>query len=104
MQVVIEIPDAFYEIFNSIDLSNKHWDEKYYVYGIAYSLLVGLQDGQPLPKGHGDLIDKSKLVPDCYELEIHDGEDWRNAYCGVSLMQIEECTEVIVKADEGDAK
>lgn len=90
MQIVIKISEQTYKqscVLADIDGS---------------PILKAIKNGTPLPKGHGDLIDKSKLVPDCYELEIHDGEDWRNECCGVSLMQIEEYAEVIVKADGGN--
>lgn len=94
MQIVIDIPEklvceGFERLFTE--------EEK-------NILIKAIGNGTPLPKGHGDLIDRSKLVPDCYELEIHDGDDWRNEYCGVSLMQIEQDAEVIVKADGGDAE
>ena len=92
MKLVIDIPEEEYEeILSSEDCG-------------LHTLTRAVANGTPLPKGHGDLIDRSKLVPDCYELEIHDGDDWRNEYCGVSLMQIEEYAEVIVKADGGDVK
>lgn len=95
MKIVIDIPE---EMHKSIEQGS--FGAKYTIYD-----LVGcVMNGKPLPKGHGDLIDRSKLVPDCNELEIHDGDDWRNEYCGVSLMQIEQYAEVIVKADGGDAE
>lgn len=122
MQIVIEIPDAFYEIYNSIDLNNKHWDEKYYVYGIAYSLLVGLQDGQPLPKGHGRLIDSDDMIEDLhrqckevFKLDAVKPEDyyiakdakfmqatwkeWCDSYCIWANKR-----KTIVEADGGDAE
>ena len=95
MQIVIDIPEEQY-----ITLNAKSQEEVLTVIDISL-LIKAIKNGTPLPKGHGDLIDRSKLVPDCYELEIHDGDDWRNEYCGVSLMQIEQYTEVIVKADGG---
>lgn len=95
MQIVIDIPEEQY-----ITLNAKSQEEVLTVIDVSL-LIKAIKNGTPLPKGHGDLIDRSKLVPDCYELEIHDGDDWRNEYCGVSLMQIEQYTEVIVKADGG---
>ena len=85
MQIVIDIPEKDYK-----DTLN----------GIFAIDVVreAVKKGVPLPKGHGDLIDRSKLVSDCYELEIHDGDDWRNEYCGVSLMQIEHYADVIIPA------
>ena len=95
MQIVIDIPEDVYKDIQSHDWKNggRWYSEEW----------KAIHNGTPLPKGHGDLIDRSKLVPDCYELEIHDGDDWRNEYCGVSLMQIEQDAEVIVKANGGDA-
>lgn len=97
---MIDIPDAFYEIYNSIDLSDKNWDEKYYVYGIAYSLLVGLQDGQPLPKGHGDLIDRkefTKYSPIWMEDKRRTGDD-------IPVILLDDILKVdaIIKADGGN--
>lgn len=95
MQIVIDIPENVYKATQII--KSKYQD-------VIQIPLDSIRNGIVLPKGHGDLIDRSKLEPDCYELEIHDGDDWRNEYCGVSLMQIEQDTEVIVKADGGDAE
>lgn len=89
-EVVIKMPDEMYDWFVNGFPDKVDLDE-------LQRLVI---NGTVLPEGHGDLIDRSKLVPDCYELEIHDGDDWRNEYCGVSLMQIEEYAEVIVKADK----
>ena len=56
MQIVIEIDE---EIYN-------HMKERF-MYGYADTELgkVGLavRNGIPLPKGHGDLIDRSKILP-----------------------------------------
>ena len=90
MKLIVEIDEEIYKEWK--------WEGKYASHSFAQKVIL---NGTPLPKGHGDLIDRSKLVPDCYELEIHDGDDWRNEYCGVSLMQIEEDAEVIVKTDGG---
>ena len=87
MQLIIDIPD---DIKNTLDnaerLSNRQ----------LCDLLYAVSEATQLPK-HGDLIDKDELEPDCYDLEIHDGEDWRNEYCGVTVTQIEDA-EVIIKA------
>ena len=91
MQIVIDIPDETME--HILDATETFVE--------VYDIIRRIANGTPLPKGHGDLIDRDKLVPDCDEQEIHDGEDWRNEYCGVSCMQIEVYAEAIVKADEG---
>ena len=94
MQVIIDIDEEYYSYLRRVVFTDN----------ILYRPVAIIAKGKPLPKGHGDLIDRSKLVPDCNELEIHDGDDWRNEYCGVSLMQIEQDAEVIVKADGGDGE
>lgn len=98
MQIVIDIPEHIYDAIKKAQemVSGQRSGKT-----LLQILVNSIENGTPLPKGHGDLIDRSKLVPDCEEQEIHDGEDWRNEYCGVSCMQIEEYAEVIVKADGG---
>lgn len=89
-EIVIKLSDERYELLQAVSQC------------LVLEEHIAILDGIVLPEGHGDLIDRSKLVPDCYELEIHDGEDWRNEYCGVSLMQIELDAEVIIEADRGN--
>lgn len=91
-EVVIKMSDEMYDWFINGFPDKVDMDE-------LQRLVI---NGTVLPKGHGDLIDRSKLEPDCYELEIYDGEDWRNEYCGVSLMQIELYADVIIEADGGN--
>lgn len=95
MQIVIDIPE---EIKKKRDAGKVLSSEE------ITTVCLAIKNGTLLPKGHGDLIDRSKLVPDCEEQEIHDGEDWRNDYCGVSLMQIEHYTDVIIPATKENNK
>ena len=59
MQIVIEVPD---EIYSRIELMD---DEKALPYSLrkAYLLIIicAITNGKILPKGHGDLIDRSKI-------------------------------------------
>ena len=50
MEIVIKIPDGMLETY-------KFWDE----HGIATVEQTLIVHGTVLPKGHGDLIDKSKI-------------------------------------------
>lgn len=89
MQVMIDIPE---ETLESIKLGMHHRDD------VAYIMDQIENNSTVLPTKHGDLIDRDKLEPDCEEQELHDGEDWRNEYCGVSLMQLQYYAEVIIPA------
>ena len=74
-------------------------ENDYFIDGLEEALYIidHAPMGAVLPKKHGDLIDRDELKPDCYDLEIHDGDDWRNEYCGVSVTQIDDA-KVIIKA------
>ena len=61
MQIVIDMPDKMYQKI----LKNE------YDYGI---MNVIIQNGTPLPKNHGDLIDRSKLLKKSYEAELLNGD------------------------------
>lgn len=52
MQIVIEIPDGCYEELNSGRFPVQD----------AYRLVAWIKNGTPLPKGHGDLIDREELL------------------------------------------
>ena len=86
MQIVIELAEQYYSALQKFPES------------MCNITMLAVKNGTVLPENHGDLIDRDKLEPDCYELEIHDGDDWRNEYCGVSLMQIEHYADVIIPA------
>lgn len=75
MQIVIDIPDEEYEeIINSEDCG-------------LHRLARAIAKGILLPKGHGDLIDKSDLIPDS---DYEDG-----MYYAVSIGQINGATTII---------
>ena len=73
MEVVIKIPDEAYELLkNKPTLDN-----------VAESIIT---NGTPLPKGHGELIDRDKLAP-----KIH----------GVKSIVAVLDAETIIEADKG---
>ena len=83
MQVVIEIPDRIYKRQGYLNIIDSE------------ILRKALKDGIPLPKSHGDLIDKSELTtvteirPDGSEITY------------VPYSEIEEAN-VVVEADKED--
>ena len=62
MQIVIDIPDSLYEniLICWENIHPKVWKI--------------LKNGTPLPKGHGELIDRSKIYLTGFELLMCDGD------------------------------
>lgn len=67
MQIVIDIPEEV-----------KH---KVYAYGLSLcpsdkeQLINAIMNGTPLPKGHGDLIDRDDLLADSYPIDDYAGNE-----------------------------
>jgi len=83
MKIVIDVPKTIYTNIKSsfsIKLSDANTDK----------VIKAIKNGTPLPKGHGDLIDRDKL-------EIEEIGDV-NCY---SIRQIDDAV-AVVKADRGD--
>ena len=55
MQIVIDIPE---KIYNDIKSKNEH--------GLIFN---AVKNGTPLPKNHGDLIDRNELLNNSYEID-----------------------------------
>lgn len=55
MKIVIDIDEKDYEFINSVKSIMKNSDT---FQRIATDLFKAVKDGEPLPKGHGDLIDR----------------------------------------------
>lgn len=96
MQVVIEIPE---EIYSRIELMD---DEKTLPYSLrkAYLLIIicAITNGKILPKGHGDLIDRSKLTPTDLA-----PEPWYSPMIGYEEWMIDDA-EVVIPADKRDGE
>ena len=60
MKLVIDIPEEDYEWIKELDASN---------YAITARLNNAIRNGTPLPKGHGDLIDRAELYNQTAEWE-----------------------------------
>ena len=82
MQIVIEIPEKMYHMINA----------GFYDYG---DMNVIIQNGTPLPKGHGRLIDESDLIPDS---DYEDG-----MFYAVSIGAINGAP-TIIEADKGESE
>ena len=85
MKLVIEIPDDVY----------KHTVERseYDTLSFGYSLMNAVANGKPLPKGHGDLIDRDTLEVDT------EWDGYVDGFISYSQMQIESA-DVIIEADK----
>ena len=86
MRIVINIDD---EDYDDITLTGENTINL----GVLLDLREAVRKGTPLPKGHGDLIDRNELISDAV------WDDREEDFVAVSCKQIEDA-EVIVKADE----
>ena len=92
MQIIINIPDTTYEKMKIIKEKGTY-EEEY--------LKQIILDGTPLPKNHGDLIDRNELLDCSYEID--------SFYClydlVVSVDDVKDAPTIIeaeVKADENN--
>lgn len=82
MKLIIDIHEKDYQsILNSGQVP----------YGVVYAIMNGI----PLPKGHGDLIDRSTLEPDT------EWSEWYDDWVSYSYGQIADA-DVVIKADGGE--
>lgn len=85
MQIVIEIPDVMYK---QLKWQEKNIREQEYVY------LEAILDGKPLPKGHGDLIDRDDLLADSCPID-----DWSGNEVNIVDVMSVELADAIIEAD-----
>ena len=83
MKIVIEISEEEY---------NRMKEKK--MFGNVTVWKNAICNGTPLPKGHGDLIDRSTLEPDT------EWSDWDDGWISYSYRQIADA-DVVIKADGG---
>lgn len=89
MQVVIDIPDELYEVYqkdSSLSMLNKYQQEMAQDY-----LVASLINGVPLSKGHGRLIDADAYI------ENNGAFGWLNV---ISVNGFESITPTIIEADK----
>lgn len=84
--MVIKIPEEDWEFIKESD--GCRWSR---------AIIEGVINGTPLPKGHGDLIDRDSLVLDC---------DWSDYYDGFSAYSESQVrlAPIIIEADKEDAE
>lgn len=85
MKLVIDIPDNIYNTFQRGNWSITYSGKK---------IRDIVMNGTPLPKGHGDLIDRSTLEPDT------EWSEWYDGWVSYSYGQIADA-DVVIKADGG---
>ena len=68
MQIVIDVPE---EKYNTIMNYSKEWDEW---------ALNAIKNGKPVPRGHGDLIDRRELKKEVYTTTEWNGDVHRIIY------------------------
>ena len=90
MQIVIDIPEVFYETLKKTDEIVSGQRSGKTLMSVVYSAIA---NGAPLPKGHGRLIDASQLltVTECKE----DGTE----QCYIPYTHIEDAP-TIIEADK----
>lgn len=84
MKIVIDIPNEKYKRLPYID---------------QFSLREYIENGTPLPKGHGDLIDRDDLLADSYCID-----DWSGNEINIVDVMTVNMADVIIEADGGDAE
>jgi len=88
MQIVIEIPEEAYEFAKACKSRSV---PRRYSWRLSYNdVIFMIANGTPLPKDHGDLIDRKTLTPD---RDYDDG-----VFGAVSCQQIVEA-EAVIEAD-----
>ena len=87
MQIVIDINDEIYkEILNGKD----GWSN--YVHGL-------IRTGTPLPKGHGDLIDRNDLLQESYCID-----DWGGNEVNIVDVMTVKMADAIIEADKAESE
>lgn len=71
MKIVIDIPEEFYEIIKT---------QETYIEEVGCILQDSAKNGTPLPKGHGDLIDRRDLKKEVYTTTEWNGDIHRIIY------------------------
>ena len=86
MELLIKIPDEAYELLKSKPVLDN----------IAESIIT---NGTPLPKGHGDLIDRNALITEL-ETDYHRSLSEGGAHLFVEITSYIDDAETIIAADK----
>lgn len=94
MKIVIELPETLYENIKSIlwiSLGRSNCKN------ILFKLVNVVKNGTPLPKGHGDLVDRRELKKEVYRTTEWNGDVHRIIY----EASIDDA-KPIIEADKGE--
>lgn len=85
MQIVIDIDENLYTRLFDNGVDN---------YDDAVDMAKVIRKGTPLPKGHGDLIDRDDLLADSYYID-----DWGGNEVNIVDVMTVKMTDAIIEAD-----
>lgn len=91
MELVIEIPDHIKEELDKLDEGCRHID--------CWNITTAIMNGIPLPKGHGDLIDRNALITEL-ETDYHHSLSESGAHLFVEITSYIDDAETIIEADK----
>lgn len=90
MQIVIEIPEKIYSYITT------QWRDIPKNDSPISIMCNAVIDGTPLPKGHGDLIDRDDLLADSYCID-----DWSGNEVDIVDVKTVKMADAIIEADGG---
>ena len=70
MKIIIDIPEVFYEALRKTDEIISGQRSGKTLMSVIYNAVA---QGTPLPKGHGELIDRGQALNECYRITV-DGD------------------------------
>ena len=86
MKLIIDIPKEEYELVRHENKS----------FRTELELMNAVANGTPLPKGHGDLIDRDDLLADSYCID-----DWSGNEVNIVDVMTVRMADAIIEADNG---
>lgn len=96
MRLVIEIPDADKKLIDEFLCSSDSMEKRY-----AYRCVIeAYKNGTPLPKGHGDLIDRNVLLE---EKRMRMYYHLKNGDTAIPIIDIHHA-KAVIPAGKGDAE
>lgn len=88
IELVIKIPEETYN-----DIQSRDWKNGERWYSEEWK---AIHNGTPLPKGHGDLVDRDDLLADSYCID-----DWSCTEINIVDVMTVKMADAIIEADKG---
>lgn len=97
MELVIKIPDKDYEYIKDVQLwvAGSRGGGK----TINQNVINAIKNGTPLPKGHGDLIDRNALITEL-ETDYHNSLSESGAHLFVEITNYIDDAEAVIPTDK----